>query len=465
MTDAVLAVLLTAFLAGAGDQLSLIDAARNADAPALAALLERGANVNMTAGDGTTALHWASYRDAGDSAELLIRRGANVNAANDLGVTPLWLACQNGSEAMVRRLLAADANPNLALLSGETPLMVAARSGYPAVVEQLIGKGANLDARGTRGQTALMWAVSQKHADVVNVLLAHGVNVHIRSDRQSMVQAVTPHGYLPYNRDIPFGSDTALLYAARSGDVASAKLLVAAGANVDDRDAWGVSAVTLAAHSGFVELVEFLLESGADPNADGPGFTGLHEAIMRRDQRMVSALLDYGADPDAPLRTWTPLRRSSEDFNFDPELVGATPFWLAARFSEPDVMRLLVQYGADPLFVHHAEHVVSARTNGEPGAVYETRKESITALMAAAGMGGGRAWVRLDRAQNAELTLEAVKLAAELGVDVNAANTDGRTALDVATARKNGAVVAFLLEKGAKAGEKKSGLARWRPEQ
>jgi len=297
---------------------------------------------------------------------------------------------------------------------------------------------------------------------VVKVLLAHGVNVHARSDRLSMVQAVTPHGYLPYNRDIPFGSETALLFAARSGDVASAKLLVAAGANVDDADAWGVSAVTLAAHSGFAEMVEPLLESGADPNADGPGFTGLHEAVMRRDERIASALLAYGADPNAPLRTWTPLRRSSEDFNFDPELVGATPFWLAARFSEPGVMRLLEQYGADPLFVHHAEYVVSGRTSGEPGALYETRKESITALMAAAGMGGGRAWVKLDRKKLDALTLEAVKVAVTLGIDVNAANTDGSTALDAATARKNGEVAAFLVENGARAGEKKAGVPRRR---
>ena len=454
--------LLAVLLLGAGDRPALVDAARNADTAALRDLLNRGASVHTPEGDGTTALHWASYRDAGDSADLLIRAGANVNAANDLGVTSLWLASQNGSEGMVRRLLAAGANPNMALLSGETPLMVAARSGSPTVVELLINKGANAEARGARGQTALMWAVAQKHADVVKVLLAHGVNVHVRSNRESMVQAVTPHGYLPYNRDIPFGSDTALLFAARSGDVASARLLVAAGADVDAVDAWGVSAVTLSAHSGFAELVEFLLEQGADPNADGPGFTGLHEAVMRRSERIVSALLAYGADANAPLRTWTPLRRSSEDFNFDPELVGATPFWLAARFSEPSVMRLLVQYGADPLFVHHAEYVVSGRSTGSPGALYETRKESITALMAATGMGGGRAWVKPDPREAGALTLEAVKLTVELGVDVNAANTDGSAALDAATARKNGAVVAFLVEKGARPGEKKASQPRGR---
>ena len=75
---------------------------------------------------------------------------------------------------------------------------------------------------------------------------------------------------LEYNRAIPHGGDTALMFAARVGDLASAKLLVAAGANVNDADAWGVSATVLAAHSGFGELVEFLLEQGADPNAARP---------------------------------------------------------------------------------------------------------------------------------------------------------------------------------------------------
>src|SRR5262249_60082168 len=108
-----------------------------------------------------------------------------------------------------------------------------------------------------------------------------------------------------------------------------------------DADAWGVSATVLAAHSGFTEFVEFLLAKGADPNAAVAGFTALHIAIMRRDEKMVSALLTHGADPNIPLRTWTPTRRSSHDFHFEPALVGATPFWLAARFTEPAVMRML----------------------------------------------------------------------------------------------------------------------------
>src|SRR5215510_16219932 len=125
---------------------ALSDAVKNGDKEALRSLLQKGANVNATEGDGATALHWAGYRDDLEAADLLIRAGAKVNAANDLGATPLWTACQNGSEAMARRLLAAGANPNAKLLLGETPLMMASRAGNAAVVEQLLAKGADVNA-------------------------------------------------------------------------------------------------------------------------------------------------------------------------------------------------------------------------------------------------------------------------------------------------------------------------------
>jgi ankyrin repeat protein len=445
-----MAVLLIAAGGAAAEPPQLVRAAKNADREALRALLQKKADVNAADLDGTTALHWASYRDDVESADLLIRAGARVNAATDLGVTPLWTASLNGSEAMVRRLLEAGADSNAPLLLGETPVMVASRSGFPVVVEQLIARGANVNQRAARGQTALMWAVSQKHPDVVKVLLAHGADVDARSEVWTEVMAVPPHGHLDYNRAIPHGGDTALLFAARVGDLASATLLTAAGAHVNDRDAWGVSATALAAHAGHRELVEFLLEHGADANAAQAGFTALHAAVMRRDEAMVSALLAHGADANAPLRSWTPTRRSSKDFHFGPELVGATPFWLAARFSEPSVMRLLVKHGANALFVHHGDHVVEARG----GSGFQHRTNVTTALMAAVGMGGGEAWIPLDSGEREALTLEAVRLAAELGVDVNAANVDGRTAFDAAKALKYETVVTFLLEKGARPGTK-----------
>jgi len=450
----VIVILLVATVAFAANRPPLIDAAKSGDKEALRTLLQKGTNVNAAEGDGSTALHWASYRDDIETADLLIRAGAKVNAANDLGVTPLWTASQNGSEAMVRRLLEAGANPNAALLAGETPLMVGSRTGNPKVADLLIAKGANVNAHGTRAQTALMWAVSEKHPDVVKILIAHGANINARTDSWSQVMAVEPHGYLPYNRDIPAGNETALLFAARVGDLASAKLLVAAGANVNDADAWGVSATTLAAHSDYRDVVEFLLDKGADPNAAAAGFSALHDAIMHRDEQMVSALLDHGADANAPLKTWTPNRRSAKDFYFQPELVGASPFWLAARFAEPGVMRLLLKHGADPLFVHHSDKVVE----GRGGEMFQHRNEVVTTLMAATGMGGGEAWALLDRSAREGPTLEAVKLVADLGVDVNAANTDGRTALDAARTLRFDSVIKFLEGKGAKPGTPKRPL-------
>jgi ankyrin repeat protein len=392
-------------------------------------------------GDGSTPLHWAAYRDELSKVDQLIRAGANVNAANDIGATPLWAASLNGSVPVVRRLLDAGANPNAPLLSGESPLMAASRAGQQAAVEALIAKGANPNARGPRGQTALMWAVAQKHADVVKLLLAGGADVHTATDTWTQMMAVPPHGLPEYNRMIPHGADTALMFAARVGDAASARLLVEAGANVNDHDAWGVSATTLAAFSGYGDIARYLLDKGADPNNAKPGFTALHCAIMRRDEQTVAALLARGADPNARVQVWTPTRRSSDDYHFMPALVDATPYWLAARFTQPAVMKLLAKHGADPKVIHVSNYV--------QGEGYQRRTERTTAIMAALGMGGGTAWVPIDRAERDALILETVKVAVELGADFNTASTDGRTALDSARAQKYDAVARFLEERSA----------------
>jgi ankyrin len=349
------------------------------------------------------ALLQSSYRDDLEAVDRLIRSGADVNAANDLGATPLWAAAQNGNAAMVGRLLDAGANPNLALLKGETPLMMAARAGKAEVVEQLLAKGAKPNTRAARGQTALMWAVAQKHPDAVKALLAGGADLTLRTETWSEMMAVPPHGHPEYNKLIPHGNDTALLFAARAGDLASAKLLVAAGANVNDADAWGVTALVLTTHSDYGELAEFLLGKDADPNLATAGFTALHNAIMHRDEKLVAALLAHGANPNTPIRTWTPTRRSSKDFHYPPSLIGATPFWLAARSHQPGVMRLLVKHGADPQFVHRVSYM---HDYDEP------RTEETTALDAAMGKGSGSAWAPARE----DLRAETVKLAEELGI-------------------------------------------------
>ena len=190
-----------------------------------------------------------------------------------------------------------------------------------------------MNAHATRGQTALMWAVSQQHADVVAVLLAHGADLSARSDVWSQVMAVPPHGYLPYNKTIPAGGETALLFAARVGDLASAKLLVARRRQRERRRCLGRQR----RHAGRALGVH---RSGRVP-----------ARAARRSERRADRLHRAARGDHAPRRahgrrtprarrrrrtprfeTWTPTRRSSDDFNFAPELVGATPFWLAARF-------------------------------------------------------------------------------------------------------------------------------------
>lgn len=442
-------VLLVGFCFGSNTAVAepsdLLEAAKQADVAAVRALLEQGAAVDAIEGDGTTALHWASYHDEIATVQRLLTAGADVNVANDLGVTPLWTASQNGSEELVRILLTAGANPNLALLAGETPVMVAARSGAREVVGLLVAHGAALEARGSRGQTALMWAVAQGHSQVVGLLLSQGADPHARSAVWGEVMGVPPHGQPEYNRDIPHGGNTALMFAARVGSVASARHLIAAGADVDDTNAWGVSATTMAAHAGFGELVASLLEAGADPNAAEAGFGAIHVAVMRQELAMVTALLEHGADSNAPLRTWTATRRASRDFHFAPPLVGATPFWLASRFTAPAIMRVLADHGADPLVVHHAAYKSPADLH--------PLQEATTALMAATGMGGSRrlrAWAQQNSSHVERLALESVQLAVELGVDINATDLEGRTALDGARMARLRSVAAYLESRGAR---------------
>ena len=445
------------------------EAARTADWAAVRALVEQGADVTTPQGDGTTALHWAGYWDEDDMAALLLDAGADANATTDLGVTPLWTACENGSAQMTRILLEVGADPNAALLSGETLVMTAAHSGSAAVIEQLLAAGADVNAAEQgRGQTALMWAVAQRHPDVVEALLAHQPDVHVRSDARTEVVKTSPEPWNPdYIIDLLQGGYTPLLFAARVGALDSARLLVAAGADVNDTAPYGTSATVVAAHSGHGELAAFLLEQGADPNAAGAGYTALHAAILHKDDYLVAALLVRGANPNVPVVRSTPVRRDSVDYYLHPSYVGATPFWLAARFSAPAIMRLLAEHGADPLVAHRPVYWGGRLAESDDRA--EVREGDTTAVMAAAGLGGRAPLFAVDRlnriaesapvrstrrepdpVEREAVTLEAVRVAAELGVDVNTANAVGETALHAVAARGYDTVIAYLVEQGAR---------------
>ena len=448
----------------------LADAAQRADWGAVRALVQQGTDVTARQGDGATALHWAAYWDEVDIAGLLLEAGADVNAANDLGVTPLWAAAENGRAPMVRRLLAAGADPNVPLLSGETPLMTAARVGAAEVAGLLLAAGADADAAAARGQTALMWAVAQRHADVVEVLLAHGAAVDARSDVWTEVVKTTPEPWNPeYVTEVPQGGYTPLLFAARVGDLASAKLLVEAGADVDDAPPYGTSATVVAAHSGHGAVAAYLLEQGADPNSAEAGYTALHAAILHQDEALVRALLDHGADPDAAVMTSTPVRRDAVDFYVHPSYVGATPFWLAARFGAPGIMHMLAERGANPRAVHHPTYWPGSLSVRDERV--QVREGATTALMAAMGLGGRNPLVAVDRlgriaesapvrstrrepdpVEREAVVLEAARLALTLGVPVDTANARGDTALHAAAARGYDSVIELLVANGADVG-------------
>ena len=425
----VVALLAMTSLAAAATDLRLVDAAKNGDTEAVQRLLKQGIPVNASQPDGFTALHWAAQQDKADMADLLIRSGEKVNVADNYGVTPLLLACTNGSVPMVDLLLKAGANPNAAQAYGETVLMTCARTGALDAVKALLDRGADVNVKETaEGQTALMWAAAEGHTAVVQALIDRGADVHARSTK----------GY------------TALLLTAREGNLETTKALLAAGADVNEAAGDGTTALVVATIRSHTGYAKFLLNQGANPNL-GPGFAPLHWAsgvwdtylsdlsngITNEDTEwsafgglpkgerldLVRALLAHGADPNARTRKNPNFGMKVKGGNGN--LVGATPFLIAAQANDIDVMRELVAHGADP----------NVPTN-----------LGTTPLMVAAGVGHLPGITRSTEAN----ALEAVKLCVELGANINAANKKGDTALHGAAWREVAdSIVQFLVDHGA----------------
>ena len=409
----------------------LVDAARAADEASVGALLSQGVDANTRQPDGATALHWAAHWDDTAMAGALIQAGAAVGARNDFDATPLWLACLNGNAPMVDMLLTAGADANAALPSGETVLMTASRTGSAEAVRLLVDHGADVDAQElSRGQTALMWALAQQHPDVVKTLVELGADVHIRSSPRPRRIHTRTAGFDPTGViDTVLGGNTAMLFAARHGDLDGARYLVAAGADVNDAAPLGTTALVVAAHGGHTALATYLLDQGADPNAAEAGYTALHAATLRGDETLARALLAQGADPNTPVLSGSPGRRNSPDYVLEHDVVGATPFWLAARFAEPGVMRALADSGADSQIV---------------------MDDGTTPLMAAtAARRRQELGLAPNPANDERLVLEAAKVAIDAGGDVNAVDAKGNTALHTAASRRLDTVVQFLVESGA----------------
>lgn len=449
--------------AGAADDTRLADAAMKRDVAAVRTLVDQKVDVNAAGADGTPALHWLVRVDDFETARRLIRAGADASKPNRYGVTPISLAAANGNAQMVALLLEAGADANTSDTQGETALMTAAGVGNVDVVKTLLDHGATVDARDPAfQQTALMIAIRDDHPDVVKLLIERGAQVNVQTRTGATPAWVLPNsvpgfghgigiirGGLPergFRYLIP-GALTPLLYAARDGRIDSAKILLAAGAEIEHADANGITPLLMAITNDHPDMARYLIDQGASIKVvDWFGRTPLWAAVETRNMDidngtfengvdrepvldLIKLLLDKGADVNARTKETPPIRRQMLRITGDlswVDFTGQTPFLRAALAADLEVMRLLLAHGADPKIPAFA---------------------GTTALMAAAGVN----WVVAQTwDEGPAARLEAVKMCYDLGMSVNDANSMGVTALMGATNRGSDDIIEFLVSKGAK---------------
>ena len=430
-TGAAIVFLFAATTYAAPARATLADATEKMDRAQIRALVKQQVNVNAPQPDGMTPLHWATYHDDLEIAQLLVRAGANVKAANRYGVTPLSLACTNGDAAMVEMLLKAGADANTALPGGETPLMTAARTGNLSAVKALINHGANVEAKDDRrGQTALMWAAAEGHANVVQALVDADADFKLR----------VPSGFSP------------LMFAVRGGHSEVVRVLLKAGADANEtipaegrRRGYGgrlppvgATPLLLAVTNAHFELASLLLDAGANPNADLPGYSVLHALTAVRKPgvgdndpapdgsgnmtsiELVKKLAAKGANLNARVTKKANLNNTRLNE------IGATPFMLAALTADAELLKTLAALGADTSL---------------------TNVEKSTPLMAAAGLATRSPGE--DAGTETEV-LEAIQVLLDLGADINAIDNNGETAMHAAAYKNLPQVVRFLATHGAK---------------
>lgn len=458
---AALSVIATRAFAAPADGAALLSAAEAGDIGRARAYLAARADVNAVDADGTTALHWSVRRQLTALTTQLLRAGAAADEANRLGVRPLHLAIANADEGTVELLLAAGADPDSTDAAGETCMMMAIRVRNLPVLRALVDRGAKVGLAETGyGQTPLMFAAREGLAPAVKLLLERGARVDVQTRK-----GVEPSFRLPGTnsgskgagivrggwpargeRDPVPGAKTALLYAARDDHADVVRLLLDAGANIEQADANGETPLLMALINGALDSANLLVERGANVRAsDWYGQTPLFAAVDLRNLDVAGPTRDNGVDRQAALELIRVLLAKKPDVNARTreslpqrrwitrlgslswvDFTGQTTFLRAALAGDVAVMRLLLEHGADPSL---------ATDNGT------------TPLMAAAGVN----WtVAQTYDEGPGALLEAVKLAHSLGNDVNARNDMGLSAIHGAANRGSTEIVRYLAQNGAK---------------
>jgi len=467
-------------LAGVGGS-PVADAAEKQDFAALKTLIAQKADVNAAQDNGSTALQWAVHWDNAEAVDLLLKAGADTKAATRLNATALYLAAESGNPVMLQKLLAAGADPNQTVLSqNETPLMFAARAGNAEAVRVLLDKGAKIDAtEKLRGSTALLWAAEQNHPEVLKLLIERGAKVDAQTSVAAPAagrggggaakgKAAAPKGLPAGDAPAPAaakgkaapaaaddddpdaafarppaggnGGITALILATREGGLESMKVLLDAGAPINQQSANGNTALIVAAMNGNAATVNYLLERGADVNlANAQGWTPLYLTIKARTMekgtmpnplvdkdglyKAIEFMVKHGVNVNARIRGNTEVHNGIAATWL--REAGATAFLRAAFCADLPVMKFLLANGADPNIA---------------------TTDNTTALMALSGVGYADGFTR-DFGTEKE-SLEAMQILIDRGAQVNAVNSDGVTALHGAAHKNFLAGIEYLVSKG-----------------
>ncbi len=426
---------------------ALLESVRAGNGEVAIELVEEGADVHEAESNGTTALHYAVHNGDLALVRKLIDAGANVNAMNSYGSSPMSEAAILGDAEIVEALLDAGADPESPNADGQTALMVVARSSNLKTAMLLLDAGADVNAtENWRGQNAVIWAAAQSQPEMLELLLDAGGDPNSRSILNERDRQISNERRFQWR---PAGGLTALMYAAREGCLDCVKLLVEAGADIDQGDAENVTPLLAAVINMRFDTAKYLVEQGANVNkwslrGENPIYSAVdvntvpHGGYPDRPStdtttslQMIEILLAAGANPNLQLKLQPMYRHIKDDRGADPMLgIGATPLLRAAKAFDIPAMQLLLQHGA---------HANLPNRNGT------------TPTMAAAGLGSTSIDTRGDYAT--PLASVMAKAALELmlanGGDINGRDNTGKTALHGAASWGWNDAVTYLVDQGA----------------
>lgn len=455
------------FVAASGKTLAFMTASPE---EMVSLLLDHGAYINASDKWGYSVLHAALNNGQADVAELLLTRGAYVKTQSQAGETPLHVAARHGWPKLVKLLAAKGSDVNAVARNGDTPLHCTingysegAYGGYTLdynhlemgavrwhsrrayrrdaldhdhmeVVRFLIARGADVNAMNKAGETALSYAAQSGDLDLTRLLMDSGAqpNRATAPDRAPAILAMNNNWTDVAQFLIARRADVTLHLAAYVGDLPKARDLIQSGSDVNARGQAGETPLHTAVRGGHRDLIELLINSGAHVNAqDAAGWTPLHEAAWAGHEDITELLVARGAAVSA--RT---TGVGGSDYHISAyALPGTTPLHLAVGY--PEVAKVLIASGAD----------VDAKDEyyGETPirrAVYDGDRQVVDLLE------GAGADMDLNLAAYTGYA-ERVKHLIEAGANVNAQDDHGRTPLHFAVLGGHADVVELLASSGA----------------